>query len=255
MLVTIDTDKKILTFHESKTKTDLPLYSKKAFEILSKLWLKVGWNEKYTYTFSWLGRPIIQLPEDMIRIQEVIHTIQPDVILETGIAHGGSLIFYASLCKMLGKGRVIGVDIEIRPHNREAIEKHPLFPLITLIEGDSVAESIVKTVKSQIKSNESVLVILDSYHSKEHVLKELNAYSPFVNKGSYIITTDSIMNNVFDVPRGKGEWLEDNPAAAAEDFSRIHPEFIIEAPPWRFNESELTENVTYWASGWLKRIS
>jgi len=255
MLVTIDTDKKILTFQESKSKSDLPLYSKKAFEILSNLWLKVGWNEKYTYTFTWLGRPIIQLPEDMIRIQEVIHQVQPDVILETGIAHGGSLIFYASLCKMMGKGRVIGVDIEIRPHNREAIEKHPLFPLITLIEGNSVGDRTVKAVKSHVKLGESVLVILDSCHTKEHVLKELAAYSPFVSKGSYILVTDGIMEEIFDVPRGKSEWRDDNPIAATREFLRTHSEFKIESPSWRFNESELSESVTYWSSAWLKRIS
>ena len=104
-----------------------------AFEAISKVWLRSGWDTKYVYSFTWLGRPIIQLPEDLMRLQEVIFTIKPDVIVETGIAHGGGLIFYASLCQMLGKGRVVGVDIEIRPHNRQAIEAHPLSPYITLV--------------------------------------------------------------------------------------------------------------------------
>src|SRR5207253_434917 len=142
-----------------------------AFEILSEQWLKVGWNEKYPYTFSWMGRPIIQLPEDMIRVQEVIYRIRPAVIIETGIAHGGSLIYYASLCKAMEKGRVIGIDIEIRPHNRAAIEGHELFPLITLIEGSSVAPDIVQQARSLVADGESVLVLLDSNHTKQHVLQ------------------------------------------------------------------------------------
>ena len=105
--------------------------------------MRVGWNQKYQYTFSWMGRPVIQLPEDMMRMQEVIYRLQPDLIVETGVAHGGSLIFYASLCKAIGKGRVVGIDIEIRPHNRMAIESHPLAGLITLIEGSSIAPEVV----------------------------------------------------------------------------------------------------------------
>src|SRR4051794_18590250 len=116
---------------------EVPLYSTEGFELLSELWLKVGWNQKHVYTFSWLGRPVIQLPDDLIRVQELIYRVRPDVIVETGVAHGGSLVFYASLCKVLERGRVVGIDIEIRPHNRAAVEAHPLANLITLIEGDS----------------------------------------------------------------------------------------------------------------------
>ena len=114
-----------------------------AFALISQAWLRCGWDNKYVYSFSWLGRPIIQLPEDMVRIQEVIYAVQPDLIIETGIAHGGSLIFYASLCKAMEKGSVVGIDIEIRPHNRKAIETHPLFPFITLIEGSSIEPAVV----------------------------------------------------------------------------------------------------------------
>ena len=127
MKISIDTDKQTLTYSDDDTTKELPLYTDEAFKIISNQWINLGWNQKYIYTFSWLGRPIIQLPDDMIRAQEAIWKIQPDVIFETGIAHGGSLIFYASLCKAIGKGRVIGVDIDIRPHNRKAIESHPLF--------------------------------------------------------------------------------------------------------------------------------
>src|SRR3954468_7792383 len=136
MRLTIDTDAATLTVEKGPEPAQtLPLYSTQAFELLSEQWLKVGWNEKYVYTFSWLGRPLIQLPEDVIRIQEVVYRVKPDVIIETGVAHGGSLVLYASLCKAMGRGRVVGVDIEIRPHNRKAIESHELSELITLVEG------------------------------------------------------------------------------------------------------------------------
>src|SRR5712671_6532094 len=115
MKLTIDTEKRTLTHDESGQPKPIDLYSKEAFEILSRHWLRVGWNQKYVYTFSWMGRPVIQLPEDMVRAQEVIYRIKPDVIIETGVAHGGSLIFYAGLCKAMGRGRVIGIDVEIRP--------------------------------------------------------------------------------------------------------------------------------------------
>ena len=158
----------------------VPLYSTAGFEELSKLWVKVGWNQKHVYTFSWLGRPIIQLPDDMIRIQEVLERIRPDVILESGIAHGGSLVYYASLCRLLGRGRVVGIDIEIRSHNRTAIEAHPLFDLITLIEGSSVDPQTVAAATAEIADGETVLVILDSNHTAEHVRAELEAYAPLV---------------------------------------------------------------------------
>ena len=126
--------------------TILPLYSPEGFRLISDLWLKVGWDQKHLYGFTWIGRPIIQIPDDMIRIQEVIYSLKPDVIIETGVAHGGSLIFMASLCKAIGTGRIIGVDIEIRPHNRKAIEDHELYDLITLVEGDSTAQNTFQQV-------------------------------------------------------------------------------------------------------------
>ena len=253
MRLTIDTDAKLLYKEIEGNTTCLPLYSKESFEHISCQWLKVGWNQKYVYTFSWMGRPIIQLPEDMVRVQEVIYRIQPDVIVETGVAHGGALIFYASLCKAMGRGRVIGVDVEIRPHNRKAIEAHELFPMITLIEGDSIDLTVVNRVKSSIKKNETVLVLLDSCHTKHHVLYELEAYHDLVSPGSYIIAADGIMVTLDDVPRGNPEWSDDNPRAAAIEFVQRHPDFMIEQPKWTFNESELSENVTHWNGSWIRR--
>lgn len=255
MKVTVDENKKIITVETDEGAEEHPLYSKEAFETISRLWLKVGWNEKYPYTFSWFGRPVIQLPEDMIRIQEVIYRIQPDVIIETGVAHGGSIIFYASICKAIGKGRVIGVDIEIRPHNRQAIESHELFPLITLIEGSSIDESVVEEVKKLINPGEKVLVILDSKHTKQHVLDELDAYGQLVTPGSYIVATDGSMRDLHDVPRGNPEWLTDNPAQAATEFAELHQEFVLEQLQWPFNESELTQDITHWPNAWLRKAS
>ena len=255
MKITIDSDSAKLIEENGKETRTMNLYSKESFEILSRWWLKVGWNQKYPYTFSWMGRPVIQLPEDMIRIQEVIYRVKPDVIVETGVAHGGSLIYYAGLLKAMEiDGHVIGVDIEIRAHNRKAIEAHELFPYITLIEGSSVEETIINKVRSLIEPDQRVLVILDSNHSKHHVLDELNAYHDLVSPGSYIVATDGIMEDLYDVPRGEPDWIRNNPAEAAREFVERHPEFIIEQPAWPFNESELSKNITHWPDAWIKRI-
>ena len=146
MRLILDTDAMTLSVDDAGQTMTLDLYSREAFEAISRQWVRVGWNQKYLYSFSWMGRPVIQLPEDMIRVQEAIFQVQPDVIIETGVAHGGSLIFYSSLCKAMEKGRVIGIDIEIRPHNRAAIEAHPLSDRITLVEGSSTAPEIVAQV-------------------------------------------------------------------------------------------------------------
>lgn len=254
MRLTIDTDRRELTVEDGGRTETLPLYSRRAFDEISRQWVRVGWNERYSYTFSWLGRPIIQLPEDMVRVQEVIASVQPDVVVETGVAHGGSLIFYASILQALGKGRVVGVDIEIRPHNRQAIESHRLAPLITLIEGSSIDAGTVDQVRAQIRPGETVLILLDSNHTKGHVAAELEAYADMVSVGSYIVATDGIMEDVYDVPRGTAGWKDDNPSAAAREFAAKHPEFVLEQPPWLFNESQLAQNVTHWPDAWLRRI-
>lgn len=254
MKLVIDTDaQKLFREREGQSHT-FDLYSQEAFQLISDQWLKIGWNQKYVYTFSWMGRPIIQLPEDMIRIQEVIYQVKPDVIIETGVAHGGSLIYYASLFKAMGKGRVIGIDIEIRPHNRKAIEEHEFAPLITLLEGSSTDSALVAQVKGLVKSDETVLVILDSCHTKQHVVSELESYHELVTTGSYIVATDGIMKSLHDVPRGNPDWAWDHPTAAAAEFAEKHPEFNLEQPQWTFCESDLTENITHWPGAWLRRI-
>ena len=253
MKLTIDTDNNLLLTDNDGEISSTDLYSREAFDVLSIEWVKLGWQMKYPYSFSWMGRPVIQLPEDMIRTQEVIYRLKPDVIVETGIAHGGSLIYYASLCKAMGKGHIVGIDIEIRPHNREAIEAHELYPMISMVEGNSVAPEIVSQVDELVGDAETVLLILDSNHTREHVLAELEAYHHLVTPGSYAVATDGVMQWVHDGPRGEAHWKEDNPSSAAHDFIRTHPDFEIEQPAWPFNESDLGTNITHWPDAWIKR--
>lgn len=253
----IDSVRQIITLPEG---TEVPLYSKEGFRLVSELWLKVGWDQKHLYGFSWFGRPIIQIPDDMVRLQEVIYRLKPDVVIETGIAHGGGLIFYASLLKAMDKGRVVGVDIEIREHNRTAIESHELFPLITLIEADSVAQSTLEEMRRHVPDGSTSLVILDSDHTHAHVLKELHAYAPLVSVGSYIVATDGSMEFLTDSPRAQkqypkvADWAWDNPKKAVLDFVSENPDFVIEEPPFPFNEGEIDFRVTHWPSAYVKRV-
>ena len=206
------------------THRSLPLYSDEAFEIVSRHWVKVGWNQRYPYTFTWMGRPLIQLPEDVVRIQEVIWSVRPDVILETGVAHGGSLIFYASLCKAMGHGRVIGIDIEIRPHNRAAIEAHLLAPLITMIEGDSTSDEIVGQARDLIGDGETVLVILDSDHSRGACPARARRL-PLLRLARLLHRRDRRRSCATwtTCRRGAPSWTDDNPAAAAAEFAASIP--------------------------------
>lgn len=255
MKLLIDTTQGVVLKKEGDSESTFPLFSTHAFELISQQWLAVGWVQKYSYSFTWLGRPVIQLPEDMVRIQELVYHVQPDLIIETGIAHGGSLVFYASLCKAMEKGRVIGVDIEIRPHNRKAIEQHRLYPLITLIEGNSTDATVVQRVKSHVQPGETVMVTLDSCHTKKHVLAELRAYGPMVSKGSYIVAMDGIMADVVGAPRTEQDWAWNNPKQAALEFVAENPDFVIAEPPFQFNEGGIQGRVTYCPCGFIKRIN
>ncbi len=252
--VQVDADsQKIVLIGEDGASQQLPLYSPEAFREISRLWVKIGWALKYSYSFTWLGLPFLQLPEDPLRIQEVVYRIKPDVIIETGVAHGGSLIFYASLCKLMEKGRVIGVDIEIRPHNRAAIQSHFLSPYITLIEGSSIDARVVSQVREIIKPGETVMVMLDSCHTKAHVLSELNAYAPLVTQGSYVVAMDGIMEQLTGAPRSHPDWTWNNPRQAALEFVSTNPQFVIEEPSLLFNEGAMNQRVTYWPDAYLRR--
>jgi len=252
--VNLETQSVSVTDSEDKV-TALPLSSPDAFDLVSKVWLRCGWDVKHVYSFSWLGRPIIQLPEDVLRLQEIIYRVKPDVIIETGIAHGGSLVLHASICKSMGKGRVIGVDVEIRPHNLEAIQNHELYPLITLIEGDSVSPDTLSRVRAQIQPQDRVLVILDSCHTKKHVLSELHAYSPFVSVGSYIIVMDGIMKDLVGAPRTSDDWGWNNPHCALQEFLESNSNFKKEDASFVFNEGQTANWVSYAPDGVLLRVA
>ena len=252
-MIKVDIEQGLVSVEEGGLTSTHRLDTPEAFNIISDVWLRAGWDNKHVYTFTWLGRPIIQLPEDMFRLQELICSLRPDVIVETGVAHGGSLVFYASLCKAMDHGRVIGVDVEIRPHNRIAIESHILSSFITLIEGSSIDPPVVDEVWSQIAPGERVMVLLDSCHTKEHVLAELSAYSKLVSPGSYIVAMDGIMEKVAGGPRTQPDWSWNNPRQAALEFVERNPEFTIEEPAFLFNESNLSERVTYWPSAFIRR--
>jgi cephalosporin hydroxylase len=243
-----------VTVTDGADRRELRFADPEAFSLVSQVWLRMGWDLKYIYGFSWLGRPIIQLPEDMIRLQEAIYRVRPDVIVEMGVAHGGSLIFYASLCKAMGKGRVIGVDIEIRPPNRKAIETHELAEHIELIEASSTDPATVEAVRRSVGDAETVFVILDSNHTKEHVLAELEAYGPLVTPGSYIVACDGLMEQLAGAPRSAEDWAWNNPKAAAGEFAAAHDEFVLDPPLFPFNEGQVTERVTYFPGGWLRRV-
>jgi cephalosporin hydroxylase len=227
--------------------------SPEAWRIVSDAWLRIGWDQKYVYSFTWLGRPVIQLPEDLLRVQEVIAAVRPDAIVEAGVAHGGSLVFYATLCQALGRGRVIGIDVEIRPHNRRAIEEHPLASHIELIEGSSTDPGTVAQVRERIAAGETVMVTLDSNHRRDHVLAELRAYADLVTPGSYLVVMDAIAGRLPGAPRTEPDWSWDNPGTAIEAFLAEDDRFVAEEPPFAFNEGLVTERVTYWPGGYLRR--
>jgi len=179
-------------------------------------------------------------------LQELIWKVRPEVIIESGVAHGGALVLYASLLELIGRGRIIGIDIEIRKYNRLTIEAHPLSKRITLVEGSSVDRHVVDRVRDMIRPNESVMVMLDSNHSRDHVRAELDLYSPLVTPGSYLVVFDGVMAMLADAPNGSPAWAEDNPGRAVVDFLQKHPEF----EPDR-NYERLA--VTYCRGGYLRR--
>tara|TARA_Y100001936_G_C16085577_1_gene681458 strand:- start:375 stop:1103 length:729 start_codon:yes stop_codon:yes gene_type:complete len=216
---------------------------------LTSGWFNKSFNHEYSYHFTWLGRPIIQYPQDMIGLQELIWKIKPDLIVETGIARGGSLIFSASVLEMIGKGRVIGIDIDIRKQNKNEIKKHRLFKRITMLEGSSLDEKIVKRVYNLARNKKKILLLLDSFHTHDHVLQELELYSKLIKKNNYILVFDTIIedlpSNTFpNRPWGKGN----NPKTAVKEFLKINKEFKLD----KTLEDKLL--ITSCPNGLLKRI-
>ncbi|HET9279812.1 MAG TPA: cephalosporin hydroxylase family protein [Flavitalea sp.] len=204
---------------------------------------------QYSYNFSWMGRPIIQYPQDMIAMQEIIWQLKPDLIIETGIAHGGSLIYYASIMELIGKGEIVGIDIEIREHNRKEIENHPMYKRIKMVEGSSISQDTVDAVKKFVNGKKTVLVSLDSNHTHEHVLSELNLYAPFVTPGSYLVVFDTIVEDMPDNYLPGRAWSRgDNPKTAVWEFLKQNPDFEID----HAIDNKLLISVA--PEGYLKRI-
>ena len=206
-------------------------------------------KSQYSYNFSWMGRPIIQYPQDMVAMQEILWELKPDLIIETGIAHGGSLVYYASILELIGKGEVLGIDIDIREHNKKAIEAHPMMKRIKMIQGSSISQDTVSKVAEYAKGKEVVLVCLDSNHTHEHVLQELELYAPFVTKGSYIVVFDTIVEDLPDnyLP-GRAWKVGDNPKTAVYSFIKENPQFEID----KSIDNKLLISVA--PEGYLKRI-
>ena len=235
-----------LTLGNEGEQSTVDLYSDDGFDMLSNLWIKVAAERRLMYEAEWLGRPIIQFSTDVLVIQELLWELQPDVVIETGVAHGGSLVLSASILELIGKGKVIGVDIEIRPHNRAALDAHRLRHRIELIEGSSVAAETLEHARASVGEAQTVVVFLDSNHSREHVLKEMELYAPLVTPGSYLVAHDGAQAWVWDIPRGNPQWNDDHPLAAIHEFLKKNADFTIDHRRTRFG-------VTSSPDGFLKK--
>lgn len=237
-------------FERTKRKYIQRMSKDKNLLAVSNRWFIESCKFKYSYNFTWMGRPIIQFPQDIVAMQELIWEVKPELIIETGIAHGGSLIFYASMLEIIGRnGQVLGIDIDIRPHNRDEIEKHPMFKRIEMIEGSSTEEKVVNKVFDFALDKNPVLVVLDSNHTHEHVLKELELYSPLVTKGSYLVVFDTIIEDMPedmfpDRPWGKGN----NPKTAVKEFLKTNDRLVVD----REIENKLL--ITVAPEGYLKCV-
>ncbi|MEY2688047.1 MAG: cephalosporin hydroxylase [Pseudomonadota bacterium] len=214
----------------------------------SRLWVRNIAPHKYSYNFRWMGRPIIQFPQDMMAMQEILWSLKPDLVIETGIAHGGSILYYASLLELIGHGEVLGIDIDIRAHNREAIEAHPMSRRVRMIQGSSIAPDVISQVRD-LANGKRVVVVLDSNHTHEHVLAELRAYAPLVDVGSYCVVMDTIVEdlpaNLYpDRPWGPGN----NPKTAVWQYLSETDAFEIDA------DTEAKLLITVAPSGYLRRV-
>ena len=235
---------------DKKNKVNIQAMAKKtSIKKATTEWFNKTYPYEYSYHFKWLGRPIIQYPQDIVALQEIIWKVKPDLIIETGIARGGSVIFFASLLELIGKGRVIGIDIDIRKHNKLAIKKHSLSKRITLLEGSSVNPSIVEKVYKIAKNKKKILVILDSNHAHNHVLEELKFYSPLVKKGSYLVVFDTVID---DMPKSllkNRSWGKNNsPKSAVKEFLKYNSRFTVD------DEIENKLLITVAPYGYLKCI-
>jgi cephalosporin hydroxylase len=253
MVITIDTEKTLVRVVDGSGPREYGLFSPEAFRVISRQWLVLGWNLHHSFTFSFLGRQFIQLPDDMLRLGELIWRSRPDIILETGVHDGGSTLFWATLCRMGGHGRVISIEKYLRPEVREAV-LGIAGDLVTFVEGDASSPEIAAQVRGQIREGDRVCVFLDSDHSAKHVAAELINFGALVSPGCYMVVADSNMPDVAHTPRGQKAWLSDSPAKSVDEFLAVHPEFRRERPVPLFPEEkfDFTE-LSYSQQTWLKR--
>lgn len=219
----------------------------KELEKIGKQWTKVAAENRLSYEIDWLGVPVIQTPEDLVLMQELIFNVQPDIIVETGVAHGGSSIFYASLLELLDNGKLIGVDIDIRDHNRVVIESHPLYKRIEMIQRSSTSDATINEIKKRIPKNSKVLVCLDSDHTKNHVLKELELYNELVSTGSYIVVFDTNTSELAELGTCDRKYIDNGPMEAVEEFLQNTDNFEID-------KSYNKLYISYSQNGYLRRI-
>lgn len=216
--------------------------------------MKASVEPKYSYNFSWLGRPIIQYPQDIVAMQELLWEVKPDLVIETGIAHGGSLIFYASILELIAtctghEGEVLGIDIDIRAHNRKAIEEHPMNKRISMIQGSSIAPEMIAQVVEKARGKKRILVCLDSNHTHDHVLAELEAYAQLTSVGSYCVVFDTLIEDMGDGSYPERNWgVGNNPKTAVWEYLKKHSEFEIDK---RIDHKLL---ISVAPEGYLKRV-
>ncbi|MCI8921635.1 MAG: cephalosporin hydroxylase [Acutalibacter sp.] len=242
-------------FHKEKEENIRAMAYDKNTKRIGRLFMDHVTDYKYGYYFTWMGRPIIQHPQDIVALQEIIMEVRPDLIIETGVAHGGSLILSASMLELLDiaapiteiKREVVGVDIEIRPHNRAAIEAHPMYRKITMLEGSSIHPDIAEQVKEIASKHKVIMVLLDSCHTADHVLAEMELYGPLVSAGSYMVVYDTLVE-FEDKPHADRPWGKgNNPYTAVQAFLQAHGEFSVD------EDIEQKIVLTSCPGGWLRR--
>lgn len=218
---------------------------------LSRRWLARSLTHEYSYHFRWMGLPIIQYPQDILAIQEIIWSVRPEVVIETGIARGGSLVFYASLLELIGgAGSVVGVEVDLRPENREALNVHPMRKRITIIEGSSIAGEVLERVSAAVGDRRPVVVILDSHHTHQHVLRELELYSRFVTSGSYLVVLDTVVELLPEASRNDRPWkMGNSPLTAVREFLQRSNRFRVD------EDIDTKLQISVAPSGYLKCFS
>jgi len=236
-------------FNERNQKAIAAMSKDNALCNKTRSWFNTSFGHEYSYHFRWMGVPIIQYPQDIVAMQEIVWEVKPDLIIETGIARGGSLIFYASLMQLLGQGHVLGIDMDIRQHNRDVIESHPMASRITMYQGSSIEESMATKVRAFASDYRRVMLVLDSNHTHEHVLRELELYAPLVAVDSYCVVFDTVVEDMPNSSFSNRPWGRgNNPKTAVWKYLKTHPEFQID------KNIATKLQITVAPDGYLKRI-